>query len=89
MVADDGSSSYAMRAVFDEILEPERIGWTEVGSGLRSVSTFTDLGDGRTEVTIVQSHMPEAFLTPEAQAGFRTSLDKLEDYLRTLPAASA
>jgi uncharacterized protein YndB with AHSA1/START domain len=89
MVADDGTSRYTMRAVFDEILEPERIGWTEVESGLRSVSTFTDLGDGRTEVTIEQSNMPAAFLTPEAQAGFRTSLDKLETYLRTLPSASA
>jgi len=89
MVADDGSNRYTMRAIFDEVLEPERIGWTEVGSGLRSVSTFTDLGDGRTEVTIEQSNMPPAFLTPEAQAGFRTSLDKLEAYLRTIPAASA
>ncbi|CAN5170836.1 SRPBCC domain-containing protein [soil metagenome] len=89
MVAEDGTSRYTMRAVFDEILEPERIGWTEVESGLRSVSTFTDLGDGRTEVTIEQSNMPAAFLTPEAQAGFRTSLDKLETYLRTLPETSA
>ncbi|GAA1981208.1 SRPBCC domain-containing protein [Terrabacter lapilli] len=89
MVADDGTSHYTMRAIFDEILEPERIAWTELGSGLRSVSTFTDLGDGRTEVTIVQSNMPKAFLTPKAQAGFRTSLDKLETYLRAVPAAPA
>lgn len=54
MVADDGTSRYTMRAVYDEILEPERITWTEVESGLRSVSTFPDLGDGRTEVPIEQ-----------------------------------
>jgi uncharacterized protein YndB with AHSA1/START domain len=89
MVSDDGTGRYTMRAVFDEILEPERISWTEVESGLRSLSTFTDLGDGRTQVTIEQSNMPAAYLTEEAQAGFRTSLDKLEGYLVTLPAGSA
>ena len=89
MVADDGTGRYTMRAVFDEIVEPERISWTEVESGLRSRSTFTDLGDGRTQVTIEQSNMPAAYLTEEAQAGFRTSLDKLEGYLVTLPAGSA
>lgn len=88
MVADDGTSRYTMRAVYDEILEPERIAWTEVDSGLRSVSTFTDLGDGRTEVTIEQSNLPAAFLTPEAQAGFLTSLDKLEAHLRTVAASA-
>ncbi len=89
MVADDGSGSYTMRAVFDEILEPERIGWTEVESGMRSVSVFTDLGDGRTQLTVEQSGVPRAAATPEAQAGFRTSLDAFETYLRSLPAASA
>lgn len=84
MVADDGTSRYTMRAVYDEILEPERIAWTEVESGLRSVSTFTDLGDGRTQVTIEQSNLPAAFLTPEAQAGFLSSLDKLGAYLHTV-----
>ena len=89
MVADDGTGRYTMRAVFDEIVEPERISWTEVESGLRSRSTFTDLGDGRTQVTIEQSNMPAAYLTDEAQAGFRTSLDKLESHLLALTAGSA
>ncbi|MEO7783640.1 MAG: SRPBCC domain-containing protein [Terracoccus sp.] len=88
MVADGGTSRYTMRAVYDEILEPERITWTEVESGLRSVSTFTDLGDGRTEVTIEQSNVPAAFLTTEARAGFLTSLDKLGAYLRTVAASA-
>lgn len=86
MVSDDGTGRYTMRAVFDEIREPERIAWTEVDSGLHSVSTFIDLGDGRTQVTIEQSNMPADFLTPEAQAGFLTSLDKFEAHLRTLEA---
>jgi uncharacterized protein YndB with AHSA1/START domain len=89
MVSDDGTSRYTMRAVYDEISEPERISWTEVDSGLRSVSTFTDLGEGRTQVTIEQSKVPAAYLTPEARAGFLTSLDKLETHLRTLTAGTA
>lgn len=89
MVSDDGTSRYTMRAIFDEVREPERISWTEVDSGVHSVSTFTDLGEGRTQVTIEQSNLPAAFLTPEARAGFLTSLDKLETHLRTLPARTA
>lgn len=88
MVADDGPGRYTMSARYDEIVEPERIAWTEVGSGVRSVSTFTDLGDGRTEVVIEQSNVPQAYLTPEAQAGFLTSLDKLETHLGTLTASA-
>jgi uncharacterized protein YndB with AHSA1/START domain len=84
MVSEDGSSRYTMRATYDEISEPELISWTEADSGMRSVSTFTDLRGGRTQVSIEQSRMPQAFLTPEAQAGFLTSLDKLETHLRTL-----
>jgi uncharacterized protein YndB with AHSA1/START domain len=88
MVSDDGGGSYTMRALFDEVVEPERLAWTEVGSGVRSVSTFTDLGDGRTEVVIEQSNVPQAYRTPEAQAGFLTSLDRLETHLRTTAASA-
>lgn len=83
MVAEDGSSSYTMRATYDEIVEPERIAWTEVGSGMRSVCTFADLGDKRTEVTIEQTRVPAPFLAPEARAGFATSLDRFEVYLQS------
>ena len=89
MVSDDGASRYTMRATFDEIREPELISWTEVDSGVRSVSTFVDLGESRTQVTIEQSRMPAAYLTPEAQAGFLTSLSKLDTYLRSLTAHTA
>ena len=81
MVADAGPGTYTMRAVFDEIVEPERIAWTETTSGMRTVSTFVDLGDGRTEVVIEQSNAPAEFLTPENQQGFLSSLDKLDRYL--------
>jgi uncharacterized protein YndB with AHSA1/START domain len=84
MVPDAGGDSYTMRAVFDEIVEPERIAWTEVGSGMRSVTTFVDLGDGRTEVTIEQHDAPAHYREPQARAGFATSLDRFAGYLSGL-----
>jgi uncharacterized protein YndB with AHSA1/START domain len=86
MVNDADGGRYAMRAVFEEIVAPERIVWTEPDTGVRSVSTLVDLGDGRTEVQITQSNLPVAFRSPEAQAGFATSLDRFTAYLATLVA---
>jgi uncharacterized protein YndB with AHSA1/START domain len=87
MVNDTDGSRYEMRAVFEEIVAPERIAWTEPDTGVRSVSTLVDLGDGRTEVQITQSNVPAAFRSPEAQAGFKTSLDRFDAYLATLVTA--
>ena len=78
------SGSYRMVASFTEVVPPERLVWVEPASGLHTTSTLTDLGDGGTEVVIHQRHVPEPMRTPEAQAGFLTSLDKLEEHLRTL-----
>ena len=89
MVADSGQGSYTMRAVFDEVVEPERISWTETASGMRTVSTLVDLGDGRTQVVITQSDVPEAYLAPENQQGFLSSLDKLQAHLTHLAGGDA
>lgn len=82
MISDDGGS-YTMRAVYAEIVPPERIVWTEPGTGLITTSTFTDLGGARTEVRIHQVNVPDSFRSPEAQAGFLTSLDRFAAYLKT------
>lgn len=84
MVNDADGTAYAMRAIFDEVTEPERIAWTEPASGMSTTSVFTDLGGSRTEVTIRQVKVPEAGRTPQARAGFTTSLDKFAAYLATL-----
>ena len=76
--------SYRMVAVFTEVVPPERLAWTEPGSGMRTTSTLEDLGDGRTEVVIHQRHVPEAMRVPEARAGFVSSLDKLDAHLASL-----
>jgi len=84
MVNDADGSQYPVRAVYVEVVEPERLVWTEPATGVTTTSTLTDLGGARTEVTIRQTNVPEAFLSPQAQAGFRTSLDRFAAYLGTL-----
>jgi uncharacterized protein YndB with AHSA1/START domain len=85
MVNDADGSQYPMRAVYTEVVEPERLVWTEPDTGVTTTSTFSDLGGGRTEVRIHQVNVPEAFRSPEAQAGFATSLDRFAAYLAALP----
>jgi uncharacterized protein YndB with AHSA1/START domain len=84
MVNDADGSEFAMRAVYVEIVEPERLVWTEPGTGMTITSTFSDLGNSRTELRIHQSNIPEQFRSPQARAGFETSLDRFAGYLQTL-----
>ncbi len=88
MVNDETGDEYPSRGVFVEIVEPERIVWTEpdVEGGMMNSSTFTDLGNGRTEVFIHQTNVPEMYRSPEAQAGFESSLDRFAAYLATVSA---
>jgi uncharacterized protein YndB with AHSA1/START domain len=87
MVNDSDESRYPTRAVYVEITEPERIVWTEPGSGVTTTSTFRDLGGTRTELQIRQANAPERYRSPEARAGFATSLDRFAAYLDKLGGA--
>jgi uncharacterized protein YndB with AHSA1/START domain len=84
IVADDATSEFPFRAVFIEVVEPERLAFREVESGLVSTSTFTDLGAGRTRLVIHQTNVPLAYRSPETLAGFANTLDLLADHLATL-----
>jgi uncharacterized protein YndB with AHSA1/START domain len=86
MVNETDGSEYPTRAVYDEVRPPELLVWTESHSGMRVRSEFVELGPSRTEVRIHQTYVPEAFLAAEAQAGFRSSLDRFEAYLAGLTA---
>ena len=85
MVNDADGSEYPTRAVYVEVTEPERLVWTETHSGMTVTLTLSDLGDGRTHVRIHQARVPAEFRTPQAQAGFLTSLDCFAGYLAGLP----
>lgn len=89
MVNDADGSRYAMRAVYVEIVEPERLVWTEPDTGVTTTSTFADLGDSRTEVRIQQTNVPAAFRSREAQAGFATALDRFATYLAALSGSAS
>ena len=84
MVNDADGSEYPSLSVFVEVVEPERLVWTEGASGMTTTSTFVQLDDGRTEVRIHQTNVPEMFRTADAQAGFKSSLDRFAAYLATI-----
>ncbi len=85
MVNDTDGSAYRMRSVYVEITEPERLVWTDPDNGVTTISTFVDLDGARTELTIRQTNVPDAFRSPEARTGFSTSLDRFAAHLATLP----
>ncbi len=85
MVPDGASADagFTMKAVFVEVVEPERIVFKEIGGEMTTASTFTDLGDGRTRVVIHQTNMPAMYRTEDALEGFNSSLDRFAAYLAT------
>jgi uncharacterized protein YndB with AHSA1/START domain len=86
MVNDADGAEYPSHGVYIEIDEPSKLVWSEPGveGGMTTAVTFTDLGDGRTEVTIHQTNVPEMYRSPEAQAGFESSLDRFAAYVTSL-----
>jgi uncharacterized protein YndB with AHSA1/START domain len=89
MVNDSDGSEYPTRAIYDEVRAPELLSWTESHSGLRVTAQFVALGPDRTEVRIHQRYVPEAFMAPEAQAGFSSSLDRFGAYLASVTASGS
>jgi uncharacterized protein YndB with AHSA1/START domain len=82
MLGEHGS--HQMVATFTEVVPQERLAWVEPATGMHTTSTLDDLGDGRTAVVIHQRNVPETMRSPEARAGFLTSLDKLDEHLAHL-----
>lgn len=51
---------------------------------MHTTGALSNLGDECTEVVIHQRHVPESRRSPEARAGFLTSLHKLDEHLARL-----
>lgn len=83
MVNDATGDEYPSKGVYTEIDPPNVLAWVEPDLGMTARSTFTDLGDGRTEVVIVQTNVPAMFRSPESQAGMKSSFDRFAAYLAT------
>ena len=84
MVDDADGAQYPMHVTYTEIDPPNTLAWVEPNISMTSRTTFIDLGDGRTEVRIVQSNVPAMYRTPEAQAGMASSFDRFAEHLATL-----
>ncbi len=89
MVNDADGSQYTMRAVYVEVRRPDKLAWTEPGveGGMTTTITFTELGDGTTEVVTHQTNVPAMFADPRARQGFETSLSRFEVYVASLTRA--
>jgi len=72
-VSDDGAEM-VNEGVWHEVVEPERLAFGTPG-GATSVVTFTDLGDGRTELRFTTTRP----MTGRAVDGFHSGLDRLAD----------
>lgn len=88
MVNDSDGNEYTMRAIYEEVDRPGLLVWIEPQSGMSTTITFTDLGNGHTEVVTHQRNVPELYRSPEAQAGFVTSLDRYGVYIESLVASN-
>jgi uncharacterized protein YndB with AHSA1/START domain len=86
MVSDATGERFPNTGFFVEVDPPATLSFSETGAadGMITVSTFTDLGNNRTEVVIHQRNVPAMYRSPEALAGFNASLDRFVDYLVTL-----
>ena len=68
-------------AVLLEIVRPELLVIEEPARAATSTVTFTDLGDGRTEVRLRAALHASPQLLSAAEAGLRSALDRLADHL--------
>ncbi len=89
MVSLADGSQYTMRAVFLAVERPGKLVWREadVEGGMITTITFTELGDGRTEVVTHQTNVPSLYASAEARAGFETSLRRFDDYVARIAAS--
>jgi uncharacterized protein YndB with AHSA1/START domain len=86
MISNHSGDRYTMRAVYVDVDPPRYLSWREVDSEVLTKITFTDLGDGSTEVVTAQLGLPPAMRTPDARAGWETALGRNASYIASLMA---
>jgi uncharacterized protein YndB with AHSA1/START domain len=85
-VSDEDGTEMPSHCVYREVVEPERLvleepaeeSWHE---GAVSVVSFTDLGDGRTELVVRTTIQTTDEMRASAEAGMAGSLDRLGKHL--------
>lgn len=81
IVNDRDGTRHLMKAVYETVDPPSLVSWREVTSRMVTTLVFVELGDGTTEVITHQRQVPDGFDTPEARAGWATSLDRFAEYV--------
>jgi uncharacterized protein YndB with AHSA1/START domain len=85
-VNDEDGREMAQQGVYREVVEPERLVLEEAAEdawhdGAITVVTFTDLGEGRTEMALHATIRTSDEMRGVAQAGIADSFDRLAEHL--------
>jgi uncharacterized protein YndB with AHSA1/START domain len=85
-VSDEDGSEMTTVGTFSEVVEPERLAFDEASEdswhdGATSTVTFTDLGDGRTEMVLRSTIHTTDEMIVHAEAGMNGSVDRLAELL--------
>jgi uncharacterized protein YndB with AHSA1/START domain len=85
-VSDADGTEMTTQGVYREVLEPERLVFEEPAEGswhegASSVATFTDLGDGRTEMVVRTTIHTTDEMRQVAEAGMAGSFERLAVHL--------
>jgi uncharacterized protein YndB with AHSA1/START domain len=85
-VSDADRTEMTSEGVYREVVEMERLVFDEAAEtawheGAVSTATFTDLGDGRTEVVLHSTINTTDEMRAGAEAGMAGSLDRLAEHL--------
>jgi uncharacterized protein YndB with AHSA1/START domain len=76
-----GDMEMPFKGVYLDVREPELLAFHIPGEAMKQEITLTDLGGGRTRLTLRQTDVPEQFRGPGAQLGFNSSWNLLERLL--------
>ena len=84
--SDEHGGEMTTVGTFTEVVEPERLSFEEESEdswheGADSTVTFTDLGDGRTEMILRSTVYTTDEMASQAERGMRGAFDRLEEML--------
>jgi len=78
-ISDADGSEMPLDSVYREVVEPERLSFGDGSTG--ATVTFTDLGDGRTEMTFQTTMHASDELRARAEGGLASAFDRLAENL--------
>ena len=78
-VNDEDGSEMTNEGTYSEVDPPERLAFGE------AVVTFTDLGDGRTEMSFRTTIEADAALAERAAGGLKSAFERLDEHLKETP----